>query len=372
MRFVFFFLLISCQGVKLLNAAIVEEKVEFTQTVSAAEQFDYSAAVILGVVEGVTEFLPVSSTGHLIVASRLLQLDENTPVHGKDGEPIYAPIKRPLPQRLTDALHIRKQGSTVAEESHVPEKEVLTLRNVMNSYIIIIQFGAILAVFCVYWKRLWEMTLGFFQGKNQSYRLARNLIVAFLPAAVIGYLFNSIIEEMLFGVKYVIAALFIGGIMMLLVERWYRRRKLYEENWGLWRHKPYGRKGPDLHQLSTKKAFIIGLCQCLALIPGTSRSMATICGGYIVGLSPVRATEFSFLLGLITLSAASVYKGISSGKSIVAAFHVDSLLLGLIVAAITAFVAVKWMISWINKHGIAAFAWYRILLAFFLLAIFAR
>ncbi|MDR2512935.1 MAG: undecaprenyl-diphosphate phosphatase [Puniceicoccales bacterium] len=373
MRFVCLFLLVfSCQSVELLKASNEEEK-KIPTTVSAAEQFDYSAAVLLGIVEGVTEFLPVSSTGHLIVASRLLQLDKDVPVHGKNGEPLYVPSKVSLKKRLSAILRSAEKR-TVDEKFKIreDEKEPLTLKAIMNSYIIIIQFGAIFAVFVVYWERILNMAKGLFKGKRDSYRLARNLVVAFLPAAIIGFLFNSVIEKVFFGIQYVIGALFLGGILMLFAERWYWRRRRYEAEWSLHRHKRYGRNGPDLHQLSYKKALIIGFCQCLALIPGTSRSMATICGGYFVGLSPAHATEFSFLLGLITLSAASLYKGISSGGNIVAAFHLDSLFLGLIVAAVTAFFAVKWMINWINKHGIAIFAWYRILLALLLIAIFLR
>ena len=126
--------------------------------------------------------------------------------------------------------------------------------------------------------------------------------------------------------------------------------------------------GPDLHELSVRQSLTIGFCQCAALWPGTSRSMMTIVGGYLAGLSPVRATEFSFLLGLITLTAASAYKGLKHGPQLVAAFAPSNMLLGMAVATVVAFASVKWMVGWVSKRGIAVFAWYRFALAFVVLA----
>ncbi|MDR2844769.1 MAG: undecaprenyl-diphosphate phosphatase [Puniceicoccales bacterium] len=320
--------------------------------VRAAERLGYRAATVLGVVEGVTEYLPVSSTGHLIITNTLLHLGDDIPALDRQGRALVTKEKTPLPVRVWKTL----RGETIPPAAEVP----FTLKNAADAYIIVIQFGAILAVLFAYWGRVRTLLRGVFTGDAIGLRLTRNLLVAFFPAAALGFVFNSIIEQHLFGILPVVIALFLGAIVMLIVERWYRRRIAARGGDGTG-------YGPDLHELTVAQSLGIGVAQCAALWPGTSRSMATICGGYLAGLSPTRATEFSFLLGLVTLSAASIYKTYSTGKNMFAAFDAGPLVLGLVLATVTAFFAVKWMVSWMNRHGLALFAWYRIALAAVLL-----
>jgi undecaprenyl-diphosphatase len=322
--------------------------------VRAAEKLDYKAAAVLGIVEGVTEYLPVSSTGHLIFANVALGLNQDVGALDKTGQALWTSEREPLPVRIIK----KARGGPV-----VSRKVQFTLKNAADAYIIVIQFGAILAVVFAYWKRVCGLVRGVLSWKKNSLLLARNLIAAFLPAAVIGVVFNRLIEEFLFGTTPVLIALVAGGVVMLVIDRWHRKRMAAAagvEGDG-------GNAGPDLHELPVARALGIGVAQCAALWPGTSRSMATICGGYLAGLSPVRATEFSFLLGLITLTAAAGYKLLGTGKLILAAFEAGPMVAGLAVAAVTAFISVKWLVDWIGRHGLALFAWYRIALGVALL-----
>ncbi len=141
---------------------------------------------------------------------------------------------------------------------------------------------------------------------------------------------------------------------MLIVERWRKRGQSGNVD---------PDDGPELHELSLRQSLTIGFIQCLAMWPGTSRSMATIVGGYLMGLSPKRAAEFSFLLGLITLSAASGYKLVGDGEQMLAALDLGPVLVGCLVAFVSAALAVKWLVGYLSKHGLALFAWYRIALA---------
>jgi undecaprenyl-diphosphatase len=291
-------------------------------------------AIILGLVEGLTEYLPVSSTGHLILANAFLGLDSDTPVNSRDGQPI------------------------LIEEDGV--ERLYTIGDAAYAYVIVIQAGAILAVVFLYWRTILKILLGCF-GKDPSGRkLAINLIAAFIPAAILGLLLNSWIEATLGNNTLAVAgALIVGAFVMLIVEHW--------------RH--HGKKGaappedgPGLDELTVGKSVMIGCFQCFAMWPGTSRSMATIVGGYIAGLSPAHAAEFSFLLGLITLSAASGYKFATDGAEMLSALHIGPVLLGCAVAFVSAALAVKWFVGYLSKHGLAVFAWYRIVLA---IAVFA-
>lgn len=294
--------------------------------VPAEEVFDAKNAAILGVVEGLTEYLPVSSTGHLILANSALGLDSDDAVIARGGEHV-----------VLDA-----------------DGEPFTVKTAADAYSIIIQFGAIIAVLFAYWKRCTGTLVGVFKGDAASWRLSRNLIVAFVPAAGLGFLFSDKIEEHLFNPVTVAVALIIGGVLMLVVDR--RQKKLAQAQ---------GEEADklDLQDLSVKQSLTIGMMQCIALWPGMSRSMATIVGGYVAGLSPRRATEFSFLLGLITLSAASVYKTLKCYGPMLESFGAGVSFIGLAVAFVAAFASVKWMVDWISKHGLSAFAWYRFALA---------
>ena len=278
-------------------------------------------AVVLGLVEGITEYLPISSTGHLILTRDLLQL-----------------------------------GQT-------PEA-----REAIDTFSIVVQGGAILAVLSLYWPSVVRMLRGLIGKDAGGLRLAVNLIVAFLPAAVMGLALEKAIDENLFSTWAVLVALFLGGIYMLVVSLWAKGRI-----GGLRRM----RQLDDVTQVTMGQAFTIGLLQCVAMWPGTSRSMMTITGGLFVGLSPRAAAQFSFLLGLPTLGAACLYKlaknlaGAAAGEhpSIFTQLGWASCLIGIIVATISAAVAVRWLVGFLTRHGLAPFGWYRIALTLVMLGL---
>ena len=164
-----------------------------------------------------------------------------------------------------------------------------------------------------------------------------------------GFFAHKVIEDYLFGVAPVIYALAGGAVVMFFAQR------VYDKN--------LKKQKIDIENLTLKKSIVIGLCQCIAMIPGTSRSMMTILGGYFVGLNAVASAKFSFLLGLITLSAASVFKIYKDGNAMLEALSPSPLLLGLVVAFISSAIAVKWLVNFLTKHGLIPFAIYRILLA---------
>ncbi len=256
-------------------------------------------AVILGAVEGLTEYLPVSSTGHLYLTERLIGLG-------------------------------------------TPEDE-----KAADSYVIAVQIGAILAVLVIYARRIKDIILGIF-GKNKTgLRLAINIIVAFLPAVVIGLICEDVIKRYLFGLMPIAVAWLVGGVAILLTGK-----KDSDLN-----------AGDELEKLTVKNSFIIGLAQCVAMWPGTSRSLVTLVAGKLVGLKTAAAVEFSFLLGLITLGAATCYEMLKEGSEIISVFGWASPLLGIAVAFVSAVIAVKWMVAYLNKHGLDIFGWYRIALS---------
>jgi len=268
-------------------------------------QLSYFDALVLGLVEGITEYLPVSSTGHLILANEFLGLN-----------------------------------------GHGPE-----LAEAANAYAIIIQGGAILAVIILYWKRLLKIINGLLGRDPDGLRLFFNILFAFIPAAILGLLLDDWIEAVLFGAIPVISALLAGSILMFAVEGW-RRRKRSGQN--------EEDDGPELHELKASQCLMIGLLQCVAMWPGTSRSMMTIVGGYLAGLSPRRAAEFSFLLGLITLGAASSYKVVTNGQMMLERLSLGPAMFGILVSTISAALAVKWLVGFLSRHGLTPFAWYRI------------
>jgi len=254
---------------------------------------DLIQALILGLVEGITEYLPVSSTGHLLVAQHLLGIEEN-------------------------------------EVSH--------------AYAIAIQAGAILAVLGLYRQRVGQMLQGLIGRNAEGLNIALCVVVAFLPAAVLGLLFDKQIEQHLFGVMPIVVAWVVGAALILALSGWTRRH----------------REGKALAALEWRSALLIGIAQAVAMWPGTSRSLVTILGGLAVGLSMPAAVEFAFLLGLVTLTAATGYKGLKLGNGMVAAYGLPVLLAGFAMAWVSAALAVKWMVAWLNKHGLALFAWWRI------------
>ncbi|MCC6677618.1 MAG: undecaprenyl-diphosphate phosphatase [Phycisphaerales bacterium] len=277
-------------------------------------------AIILGLVEGITEYLPISSTGHLILASALMGLDE--PDH----------------------------------------------KAAVDAFTIVIQGGAILAVLGLYWPRVRSMIAGLLGRDAAGFRLLLNLIVAFIPAAIFGKLLDDWIESKLFHTGPVIAALVVGGVFMMLVDQWRAGR------FGI----PLALRRPkSIEELTFIDCLKIGLLQCIAMWPGTSRSMMTITGGLFVGLKPREAAEFSFLLGVPTLGAATLYK-LYKNLSIAHETHTPNLfeqlgmmscIIGIAAAAVSAAFAVKWLVGFLNKHGLTAFGWYRLALAAVLLTL---
>ena len=266
---------------------------------------DNFQAFILGLVEGITEYLPVSSTGHLLLAQRLLGIPSST---------------------ASDAFAISIQG------------------------------GAILAVLGLYRARVAGMVRGLLGQDETGKRLALNLIAAFIPAAVLGLLLEKIIKKYLFageawGLWPVVAAWFVGGIAILAVS-WWRKRKGDSPRAGL-----------SLEQLTLRMAVIVGVAQCLAMWPGVSRSLITIVGGVLVGLSLPAAVELSFLLGVVTLSAATAKDAWDNGAEMLAAYGPVPLAIGFFAAWVSAVLAVRWMVGYLNRHGMEIFGWYRVLLA---------
>ncbi len=270
-------------------------------------------AVILGLVEGVTEYLPVSSTGHLVLADQLLGLRDTTRLSADELDAVEA-------------------------------------------YEVVIQSGAILAVIALYGRRIKEMVLGLLGKSPSGRKLLVNIVAAFVPTAVVGLLLNKIIKSYLQSSVPVIGALFVGGVAMILFERT-RSAKASRET------------GGGLETLTVKKAVTIGFVQCLAMWPGTSRSMVTILGGMTLGLSPVAAAEFSFLLGLPTLLAATGLKAVKEGHVLVHHIGPLAMAVGLAVAAVSATVAVRGFVSYLSRRGFVPFGVYRIVLAIAMAAI---
>ncbi len=301
------------------------------ELVPPPSHLSYTDALILGVVEGISEYLPISSTGHLLLTNELLNLNVEEPLLDASGEPLLTPKGEPV-----------------------------TLKAAADAYAIVIQAGAILAVVFVFFPRIWQIVLGVLGLSPKGRLLARNLIVAFIPAAVLGLLLDDWIESVLFAPLPIAVALFLGGILMLSVESW-RKNQLAEDD-----------DIVDLHTLGIRQCLFIGLLQCVAMWPGTSRSMMTIVGGYLAGLKPARAAEFSFLLGLITLSAAAGYKTVTSGPALFLAIDMGPLLLGIFTAFVSAALAVKWLVSYLSRHGLALFAWYRFVLAILVVLFLVR
>ena len=267
---------------------------------------DNFQALILGLVEGLTEYLPVSSTGHLLLAQRLMGIDSST---------------------------------------------------ASDAFAICIQAGAILAVLGVYRQRVAQMVMGAVGRNEAGQRLLINLLSAFVPAAVLGLLLEKPIKKYLFGgdewgLWPVVAAWFAGGMAILVVSLVRRRRGTSPTS------------GFDLEHLTVRMALIVGFAQCIAMWPGVSRSLITIVGGVLVGLSLPAAVELSFLLGVITLTAATAYDALKHGPEMLATYGATPLLIGFGAAWLSAVLAVKWMVGYLKSHGMEIFGWYRVALAF--------
>ena len=237
-------------------------------------------ALVLGIVEGLTEFLPISSTGHLILAGELLNASDER----------------------------------------------------WNVFNIVIQTGAMLAV-------VWEYRARFFKV---DLRLYRNLVVAFIPAAVLGLLFSKLIKQYLFHAVPVALAFIVGGVIILIVEK-----------------RSFQPRVESAQSMTWLDALKVGVAQCFALIPGTSRSGATIIGGMLFGLSRKAATEFSFFLAVPTLIAAGLYD-LWKHRDMLSASDAPVFGVGSVVSFISAFVVIRWLIRYVATHDFKPFAWYRI------------
>ena len=295
----------------------------------AAPPLTASKAVILGLVEGITEFLPISSTGHLIIANEMMGLESEVPLKGPDGEILY--YKKPSAKN--------------------PEGTILTVKLAADTYTVIIQVGAILAVVMLYWKNLMSIVYGLLGRNPDGLCLLRNLICAVVPVCIVGLLAHDWVDERLFSVQAVIVAQISGAVLMVAAERWRKQRASYQNS-----HK-------DATELTAMESLGIGSMQCLSLWPGTSRSMVTIVGGYFMGLNPAKAAEFSFLVGLPVLAGAALVKGLKSGSAMITVFGWEHVILGIVVAAISAAIAVKLLVAFISRYGLLSFAIYRCLLA---------
>ncbi len=250
-------------------------------------------ATVLGLVEGLTEFLPVSSTGHLIVAQRMLGLPA---------------------------------GDT------------------SNTFAIGIQIGAITAILVLYWRRLLDAMRTVAKPQLGKPNLLWQIMVAAIPAIVVGLLLDDWIDENLFSATVVAYTLVIGGVLLLVLERFLKNRSETVE---------------ELSSMSYRTAFYIGLWQCLALVPGTSRSGATIGGALVLGLSRTAAAEFSFLVGLPILYGAALYKLIKM-RDVLTSDMVMPFAVGTIVSFLAALAVVKPFVSFLRRHNFVPFAWYRI------------
>jgi undecaprenyl-diphosphatase len=269
-----------------------------TEAGSVRAALSVPQALLLGVVEGATEYLPVSSTGHLLLTQRAL------------GIP--------------------------------PSAEA-------DAFAIAIQFGAIAAVLGLYRQRVGSVLRGLVGRDGAGLRLGVNLLVAFLPAAVVGLLAEDWIEAHLFGLWPIVAAWFAGGAAILAVARSRRGAPLSP--------------GVGVDDLRPSMALAVGLAQVLALWPGTSRSLVSIVGGLLAGLGLGAAVEFSFLLGVVTLTAASAWKVLRHGREMLEGYGAAPLLVGFLAAAVTAALAVRWMVGYLQRRGLAPFGWYRVVLA---------
>ncbi len=256
--------------------------------------------IIIAIVEGLTEFLPVSSTGHMIIAQNLLGVES------------------------TDFV---------------------------KAFTFIIQFGAILSVLVLYWKRFFQLNhtplpegTPLVKRLLHKYDFYWKLFIAFIPAAVFGLLFSDAIDAMLERVEVVAVTLILGGIFMIFCDRIFN-------------------KGSEETVLTEKRAFMVGLFQCISMIPGVSRSMATIVGGMAQRMTRKAAAEFSFFLAVPTMLGATVYKVydlIKEGGTEIITDNISTLLIGNVVAFIVALLAIKFFINFVTKYGFKAFGWYRI------------
>jgi len=264
-------------------------------------------AAVMGVVEGLTEFLPISSTGHLILAGALLGFDD--------------------------------------EKAKV--------------FDIAIQTGAIFAVILVYWQKI-KSTVIALPTQRLARRFVLNVFIAFVPAVVLGLLFGSAIKAHLFTPTVVASSFIIGGFIILWVEGW-GRKPLHEG------HPDDHARIVNVESMTPMDALKVGLVQCLAMVPGTSRSGATIIGGMLLGMSRKAATDFSFYLAIPTLIGAGVYS-LYKERALLSMADVPMFAVGLVFSFLSAWLCVRWLLRYIATHSFVVFAWYRIAFGIVVLA----
>ena len=282
-------------------------------------------AVVLGLIEGLTEYLPVSSMGHVMVADQFFGLEDATELRDQEGR----------------TLRARTGG------------EPLTIKLASDTFTVVTQIGAILAVALLFRSRFREIGRGLIGRSGDGARLLRNLLIAFVPAGIVGFLANRWILNHLVNIRTIVAAQLVGAAFMVFAE-WWRR------------HRSEPAPGLDGSRLSARSALGIGILQCASFWPGMSRSMTTIVGGYFAGMGGRESGEFSFLLGFFTLSAAAIFKARQSGPAMIEVFGWPHVLLGGAVATIAAMLAVKLFLNYLTRHGLVPFAVYRIAFAVFL------
>jgi undecaprenyl-diphosphatase len=251
-------------------------------------------AIILGIVEGVTEFLPVSSTGHLILATELLGFDADK----------------------------------------------------WSAFNVIIQLGAILAIVVLYWRTFWAVLEGLIRKQAMSWRFVRNVLIGFLPSAILGFILINRIEEMLGNATIVAVTLILGGIAILVIERMVKDTPVV-----------------GVADMPLKTAIGVGVVQCLAMIPGVSRSGATIMGGLALGVERRTAAEFSFFLAIPTMVGATTLELVKHHDTLLSGASgvgFSAVAVGFVVSFVVAIVVVKGFVHYISRHGFAPFAWYRI------------
>lgn len=252
----------------------------------------YLTVILLGIVEGLTEFLPVSSTGHLILASELLGYDAAT----------------------------------------------------WAMFNVVIQLGAILAVVVLYWRTFWAVGMGLLRKEPTSWRFLRNLVIAFIPSAVIGLALHNYIEQLLGAPKVVAWALIVGGVAILVIERMAKENRFH-----------------GIADIPLLRVIGIGLIQCISMIPGVSRSGATIMGALTLGVERRTAAEFSFFLAIPTMLGATTLELLKKGDRITSAtVGWSSIALGFVVSFVVALIVIRWFVGLVSRHGFVPFAWYRI------------